>query len=292
MLLLQQVINGVVLGATYSLIALGFTLLLGVLGQLNMAVGETLMFSGFVGLVLMTNAQLPFVIALLLAMVAGGAISFATYVISFRFVRPTFYTASVLSTIGVGILLTSAATQIFGSETRAFPDVVPNHMFLVGQVGISLPQVLVFAIAVVVMAALHLIVNRTRLGLALRAVSERPSTAALLGVPVQRVIIITFLISGVIVGAAGVLTGLTFHTISPFVGLDATLKGLAIMVLGGLGNVAGAMVAGFLIGVIEVLSVAYVSANFRNALAFVVLILVLTIRPQGLFGTRTRESRV
>lgn len=206
--------------------------------------------------------------------------------------RQTYYTASILSTIGVGILPTAGDATVYGSEARSFPKAVPERVYEVGGVGISLAQILVLSIAVAVMIALHLIVNRARLGLALRAVSERPSSASLLGVPVRRVVIITFLISGLIVRAAGVLTGLTYGTISPYIGLDATLKGLAIMVLGGLGNVAGAMTAGFLIGVIEVLSVAYVSASFRNALAFLTLIIVLTVRPQGLFGTRTREARV
>ncbi|MFT4286012.1 branched-chain amino acid ABC transporter permease [Nocardioides sp.] len=292
MLLTQQILNGLVLGATYSLIALSLTLLIGVLGQLNMAAGETLMFGGFVGLVLMTGVGAPFVVALLGAMAAGAGIAVLTYFLSFKFVKAAYPTAPVLSTVGVGILLSSTASEIWSSESRGFPEAVPNKVFDLGFVEVTLPQILVFCIAVATMVALQALIHRTSLGLALRAVSERPATSALLGIPVQRIVIATFVISGCLVGAAGVLTGLTVHTISPYIGMDATLKGLAIMVLGGLGNVTGAVAAGFLIGVLEVLSVAYVSANFRNAFAFIVLIAVLTLRPQGLFGTRTRETRV
>lgn len=291
-MILQQIVNGLVLGATYSLIALGFTLIIGVLEMLNLAVGEILMVSGFVGLIALVVFGAPFPIALVLAMLMGAAASLVVYFLSFKMVDTEFFAAPVLSTIGIGIMLTSGATRVFGSENQAYPDVVANQVLHAGPVGISLPQILILAVAVTIMVALHLLVNRTRLGLAIRAVSERPGTSALLGVPVERIVIITFLISGAIVGAAGVLTSMAFHTINPFVGFDATLKGLAIMVLGGLGNVRGAMIAGLFIGVVEVLSVVLVSATFRNALAFAILIVVLLLRPQGLLGTRTHEASV
>lgn len=289
--MLQQIINGVVLGGTYSLIALGFTLIIGVLSMLNLAIGETLMVAGFAGLILMTVVGLPFVLALLAAILVGALISLATYFLSFRYVDEEFFAAPVLSTIGVGVVLTSVATKIFGSENRSFPDVVPVRTYELLGARIRLDQLLILSIAILLMVGLHRFVNGTKMGLAIRAVSERPGTAALVGVPVDRVIITTFLASGAIVGAAGVLTGVLFHTINPFIGFNATLKGLAIMVIGGLGSVRGAVVAGFGIAVIEILSVAYVSATFRNALAFLILILVLVIRPEGLMGRRL-EAKV
>lgn len=289
-MVLQQLANGLVLGATYSLLALGFTLIIGVLSMLNLAIGETLMIAGFVGLITMTVLELPFAVALLLAMVVGTLLSLITYVISFKLVDEEFFAAPVLSTIGVGVILTAGASRIFGSENRAFPEVIRAGGFEIAGVQLRPEQLLILAIAVVLMIGLQRLINGTRIGLAIRAVSERPGTAALVGVPVERVVVTTFAVSGAIVGAAGVLTGLLFHTINPFIGLDSTIKGLAIMVVGGLGSVRGAMVAGLLIGVVEVLSVAYVSATFRNALAFLILIVVLVARPEGLMGRRVETK--
>lgn len=284
--MLQQIVNGLVLGSTYSLIALGFTLIIGVLSMLNLAIGETLMISGFLGLITMTVLELPFVIALIVAVLVGAAVSLITYYASFKLVDQEFFAAPVLSTIGVGVVLTAGAVRVFGSENRAFPEVVPPQTFEFMGARIRLEQLLIVAIAVALMFVLQRVVHGTKIGLAIRAVSDRADTAALVGVPVERVIVTTFAVSGAIVGAAGVLTGLLFHTINPFIGLSSTLKGLAIMVIGGLGSIRGAVIAGLAIGVIEVFSVAYVSATFRNALAFIILILVLVIRPEGLMGRR------
>jgi branched-chain amino acid transport system permease protein len=289
---LQQLVNGVLLGSTYALIALGFTLVLGVLGLLNFALGETFMLGAFAGLMLLTAVQLPFVVALLGAMATGAALSVVVYVVSFRAVKKEFMAAPILSTIGVGTVLSAGATRIWGSEQRAYPDAIPYTFFDLGPVEIALPDLIIVGLAVVLMAALSLVIARTRLGLAMRAIAENPRTSALLGVPVEWVIVFTFVVSGALAGASGVLTGLVFHTVNPFMGFNATLKGMTIMVLGGLGNVPGAMLAGLGIGLIETLSVAYGSATFRDALVFGLLIAALVFRPQGLLGTRTHEERV
>jgi branched-chain amino acid transport system permease protein len=276
---LQQLVNGVLLGSTYALIALGFTLVLGVLGLLNFALGETFMLGAFAGLMLLTAVNLPFVFALLGAMATGAVLSVVVYVVSFRAVKKEFMAAPILSTIGVGTVLSAGATRIWGSEQRAYPDAIPYTFFDLGPVEIALPDLIIVALAVVLMAALSLVIARTRLGLAMRAIAENPRTSARLGVPVEWVIVFTFVVSGALAGAAGVLTGLVFHTVNPFMGFNATLKGMTIMV--GLG-----------IGLIETLSVAYGSATFRDALVFGMLIAALVFRPQGLLGTRTHEERV
>ncbi|HTD79180.1 MAG TPA: branched-chain amino acid ABC transporter permease [Chloroflexota bacterium] len=289
---LQQLVNGVLLGSTYALIALGFTLVLGVLGLLNFALGETFMLGAFAGLLLLTSVKLPFALALLGAMATGAALAVVVYVVSFRAVKKEFMAAPILSTIGVGIMLSAVATRIWGSEQRAYPDAIPYTYFDLGAVEIAFPDLIIVGLAVALMAALSLTLTRTKLGLAMRAIAENPRTAALLGVPVEEVIIFTFVVSGALAGASGVLTGMVFHTINPFMGFNATLKGMTIMVLGGLGNVPGAMLAGLGIGLIETLSVAYGSATFRDALVFGLLIAALVFRPQGLLGTRIHEERV
>jgi branched-chain amino acid transport system permease protein len=291
-MLAQQLVNGLLLGVTYALVALGFTLIVGVLGLLNLALGETFMVSAFAGLLLMTVVGLPFPAAFAGAMLVGATVSAAVYVMSFRAVRKEYFAAPILSTVGVGIMLTATAARVLGSEHRAMPEAVPNLSYQLGSVRIFLPHVVVLAVAVVLTAGLYLLVNRTKLGMAIRAVAESPPTAALLGVPVERVIFVTFLLAGALAGASGVLTGLVFRTVSPFIGFDATLKGLSIMVIGGLGNVAGAILAALLIGFVEVLSVAYLSATMRDAIIFGLLIVVLLFRPQGLLGTHTHQERM
>jgi len=288
----QQVVNGLLLGSTYALVALGFTLVLGVLGLLNFALGETFMVGAFVGLILLTALKVPLAVALLGAMATGAALSVVVYVVSFRMVRKEYFAAPILSTLGVGTVLSAGAAKIWGSEHRAFPDVLPFDFYDLGLVEVSLPQVVIMLLATGLMAALYLLVTRTKMGMAIRAIAESPQTASLLGVPVERLILLTFVLSGALAGAAGVLTGMVFHTINPFIGFNATLKGMTVMVLGGLGNIPGAMLGGLLIGMIETLSVAYVSATFRDALVFAILIAVLLLRPQGLLGTRTHEERV
>lgn len=291
-MLLQQAVNGVLLGSTYALVALAFTLVLGVLGLLNFALGETFMVGAFVGLVLLTALAAPFPLALAGAMAVGAGLSILVYFISFRAVKKEFLAAPILSTIGVGTMLSAGAAKAAGSEHRAFPSAIPDTFFNLGVVEVSLPSLIVLGLALGLMAALYLTVTRTKIGMAMRAIAENPRTASLLGVPVERVILFTFAVSGALAGASGVLTGMVFQTITPFIGFNATLKGMTIMVLGGLGNVPGAMLAGLGIGLIETFSVAYVSATFRDALGFILLIAALVFRPQGLLGTRTREERV
>ncbi|GAC1328394.1 MAG: branched-chain amino acid ABC transporter permease [Chloroflexota bacterium] len=225
-------------------------------------------------------------------MVSGAALSVIVYLVSFRAVRKEFMAAPILSTVGVGIMLSAIAARIWGSEQRAYPDAIPYDFYQLGPVDIGLPDIIIVGLAVGLMAVLYLILTRTKIGLAMQAIAENPRAAALLGVNVEWIILLTFCISGALAGAAGVLTGMVFHTINPFIGFNATLKGMTIMVLGGLGNVAGAMLAGLAIGLLETLSVAYGSATFRDALVFLLLVLALVLRPQGLLGTRTQEERL
>lgn len=287
-MLSDQLLNGLLLGATYSLVALGFTLIVGVLDLLNLALGETFMVGSYVALLLMTNAHLPFALALIAAMVVASLVSMAIYFVSFRAVSKAYFTAPILSTLGVGIILSSGVAKLFGSTSRQFPSVAAFSV-RIGSLRIFGFQILIFAVALTLAAALFWLVNHTKLGLAIRAVAENPLTSGLLGIPVERVILLTFGMAGLLAGASGVLTGLAFHTVSPFLGFGINLKGLTIIVLGGLGNVTGAIVAGLAVGLIETTSVVYLSATSRDLVIFILLLVVLLLRPQGLFGTRTRE---
>jgi branched-chain amino acid transport system permease protein len=198
--------------------------------------------------------------------------------------------APLISTIGLTIVLQNFAIYVFGGRQFAFPETIHQTLYHIGPITISSVQIFILGIAIALMVALWLFIERTKLGRAMRAVAENHETAALLGVNVNRVVLITFVIGSGIAGVAGVLDGLKNSSVSPFMGLGAAVKGLIVMLLGGLGNVPGAMVAGLLLGMIEILSAAYIGTTERDFFSFLILILILLYRPTGLFGTRTAEQ--
>jgi branched-chain amino acid transport system permease protein len=286
-MLTQQLFNGVLLGATFALVALGFNLVVGALDRLNFALGETAMISAMLGAIVMGEAGLPFPAAFLLAIALGGLVSMAVYVVSFKYVAKDFPTASILSSLGVGLVLTALVTKFLGSDQRSVPDVLPEVQLDLGLVRVSGSQLVILLLATLLTAGLYVFLERTIWGTAIRGVSDDMAVSALLGVPVQRVVLLTFALSGVLAGAAGMLTGLAYHTVSPFDGFSTTLTALMIIVLGGLGSVTGGVVAALLIGVIETLTVAYLSATLRDLIVFVLVGIVLLLRPQGLFARDT-----
>lgn len=282
-MLMQQLLNGVLLGATYCLVALGFNLVVGAMDRLNFALGETAMLSGITGALLMT-AGLPFAVSFVLATVIGGLVAVVVYYASFKFVSKDYPTASILSSLGMGLVITAVVTRVLGSDQRSVPDVLPDVRLDLGPVLVSGAQLVIIALATLMTVGLYLFLERTVWGTAIRGVSDDATTSALLGVPVQRVILLTFALSGLLAGAAGLLTGVAYHTVSPFDGFPVTLIALMIIVLGGLGSVTGGVIAALVIGVIETLTVAYLSATLRDLIVFVLVGFVLLVRPQGLFG--------
>jgi branched-chain amino acid transport system permease protein len=287
----QQLINGLMLGASYSLIAIGYTLIFGVLNLLYFAHGEVFMVGAFVGLYLVIFAGANIYVAMLGAMIACGALGILAFFVSVRPVRKDRPLAPLISTIGLTIVLQNLAVYILGGQQVAFPETIRQELYQLGPVTISSVQIFILATAVTLMVLLWLLIERTKMGRAIRATAENHETAALLGVDVNRVVLVTFMIGSGIAGIAGVLDGIKNSGISPFMGLAAAVKGLIVMLLGGLGNVPGAMVAGLLLGMIEILSAAYIGTTERDFFSFLILILILLYRPTGLFGTRTADER-
>jgi branched-chain amino acid transport system permease protein len=287
----QQLINGLMLGASYSLVAIGYTLIFGVLNLLYFAHGEIFMVGAFVGLYLVIYAGANIYFALLGAMIACGAMGALAYFVAVRPVAKDRPLAPLISTIGLTIILQNLAIYIFGGQQLAFPEAIEQKLFHFGPITISSVQLFILGVALASMIALWLFIERTKLGRAMRATAENHETAALLGVNVNRVVLITFIVGSGMAGIAGVLVGLKDSSISPFMGLGVAVKGLIVMLLGGLGNVPGAMVAGLLLGMIEILSAAYIGSTERDFFSFLILILILLYRPTGLFGTRTAEQR-
>ena len=287
----QQLINGLMLGASYSLIAIGYTLIFGVLNLLYFAHGEVFMVGAFVGLYLVIFAGANIYVAMLGAMIACGALGILA-VLRIRAPGSQGPPAGAADQHDRAHHRSAEPRRL--SPRRSAGGVSGDHQAgaLSHRAGDHLSvQIFILATAVTLMVLLWLFIERTKMGRAIRATAENHETAALLGVDVNRVVLVTFMIGSGIAGIAGVLDGIKNSGISPFMGLAAAVKGLIVMLLGGLGNVPGAMVAGLLLGMIEILSAAYIGTTERDFFSFLILILILLYRPTGLFGTRTADER-
>lgn len=288
----QQLVNGLTLGSVYAVIAIGYTLVFGVLNIVNMAHGGIIMMGAYIGLLLVTVAGWGLFPALIGAMVGGAILGYLLEVLALRPLRGKKVThlAPLISTIGVSIFLESAALLVFGPQTRAFPTDY-NQLMDFGLFKISEIQIISMGTAIVLMVLLTLLLNKTKIGKAVRATAENIETASLLGIHTRRIITFTVMLASASGAAAGVLIALSFNAIEPTMGTSMGFKGLAVLIMGGLGNVGGAMAGGFILGVAEVFSVAYGASSFRDAVAFGLIILILFIRPQGLFAKAGKGGR-
>ena len=282
----QQVLNGVFLGSIYALFAVGYTLVFGVLDILNLAHQAVFMLAAFAALALV-DAHLSLWIAMPLAVLAAGLIGIVLERLAFRPLRGRADSniSGLISSLAMATVFEAIALQIFGPDVSRFPlGAFPDRMIQLGGASASLLQLCIIGISVVLMALLTFLLARTRLGRQLRAVAESARAARILGVNVDRTIALAFFLSSALGGAAGVLFGLAFNSISPDVGRSVELKGLAVIILGGMGSVPGAVIAGFALGLIEVFTVANLGSSYRDAVSFAVLFVVLIARPRGLFG--------
>ena len=274
------------LGAVYALIAIGYTLIFGVLGMLHLAHGEVFMLGAFVGLMVATVYAGNVMLALAAAMVATGLLGVLIERVAFRPLRGAHHLAPLATTIGAGIALQETARWYFGPEQQGFPATIAVTLWELGPLRVSSVQVFILAAALVLMAAVSLFLARTRAGRAVRATAEDPTVAGLLGVNVSAVIVLVFFVASALAGAAGVLVGLAYNSVHPFIGVQMGIKGLVVMLLGGLGNVPGAMLGGLVLGILEVLGVAYFASSYRDAFAFGAVMLMMLLRPEGLLGLR------
>src|SRR5262245_41575850 len=292
-MLLQQLTNGLMLGSTYALVAIGYSLIFGVLRLLHLAHGEVFMVGAFAGLVVALWVSLGPLVAVFGGLVGAGVLGVVLELVAFRPIRRRGgnYLAPIVSSVGAGLVLQEVMTKLFGAEQVGFPRQFVGTVYDLGPISVSSSQIFIMAIAFVSMFALHLFVARTRLGVAIRATSENLEIASSLGINVDAIVMLTFAIASALGGIAGVLVGLNFNAVSPFMGIDMATKGMAIMLIGGLGSIYGAMAGGLLLGVGEVLSVAYLASSYRDAFAFGLMNIVLLVRPRGLFSTGIGEAR-
>lgn len=287
---LQQLTNGFMLGATYSLVAIGYTLIFGTLNLLHFAHGEVFMIGAFIGLQLVLFTNCPLALAVLGAMAGAALLGAVIELTSFRAVKKEFHMAPLISTIGVSIVLQELGAKIFGGDIVGFPRTIQVVVYQVGPLRVTSVHLFILASAILLMVMIHLFINRTKVGMAMRATAENGTNAALMGINTNRIVSMTFMISSALAGAAGVLVGLVYNAVSPFMGTEMILKGFTIMLLGGLGNVMGAMIGGILLGLVEVFSVAYIASSYKDAFSFGIMIIILIFRPSGLFGTRLHKD--
>jgi branched-chain amino acid transport system permease protein len=287
---MQQVINGLFLGSIYALFALGYTLVFGVLDILNLAHAAVFMLASFAALALVGRLHLGILLALPLAVLLSGLLGLLLERVAFRPLRARADSniSGLISSLAMATVFEAVALQIWGPNVARFPSgTVPegpeNQIALLGATASRL-QLTIIAVAVLFFLALTWLVTGTRLGREVRAVAESPRAARILGVDVDRAIAASFFISSALGGAAGVLYGLAYNAISPDMGRSVELKGLAVIILGGMGSMPGAVLAGFALGLGEVMVVAHLGASWRDAISFAGLFLILVLRPRGLLG--------
>jgi branched-chain amino acid transport system permease protein len=295
--LLQNLVDGLSRGALYAVYAMGLTLIFGVLDIINLAHAATFMWCAITGWVVMAVFGLPLAGGLLIAMLAGACLCLLLEYVAFRPLRRegADRLSAMISSIGMSLILVSIAEAVFGVETRRFPSTVlsprPFHLGGLNGVRISPAQILILLASVVLMGTMGYFIRRTRMGKAIRAIAADQKAARLLGIQVDRVIAVTFITAGALAGAAGILVGLLTNNIVPDMGGQIQLRGLAVVILGGMGNMEGAVLGGLILGVIETFSIAYLpgGSDIKDAIVFLILFLILFVRPNGIMGRRSGE---
>ena len=284
----EQLINGLTQGSVYALLALGFTLIFGTLRMVTFAHGEVYMVGAYVGFEIIRLLHPNLLLALAAALAATAILGIAVELLAFHYLRNAPHATSLLVTIGISILLVNAAQKVWGPETQAVPfsllDRLGNFEFQVGGVYITFLQVAVLGVTVLLMLLLYGIINRTKLGMVIRATAQDYEAAFAMGVNVDRVYMAAFAIGSMLGGVAGVLVGVYYNMFYPTMGGLYGLKAFSASVVGGLTSLPGAVVAGLLIGVVETFSVEFGASNFRHIFSFVFMILILLFRPGGLLG--------
>jgi len=304
--LIQQIINGLVLGSMYALVALGYTMVYGIIGLINFAHGEVLMVGALtswsiIGLMQQAMPGAPgwviLLIAMVIACVVAAALNFSIEKLAYRPLRNSPRLAPLITAIGMSILLQTLAMIIWKPNYKPFPNLLPMVPYDVGGAVITLNQVLILAMTALSLGVLMWLVNYTRLGRAMRATAENPRVAALMGVKPDLVISATFVIGAVLAAIAGIMWAANYGTVQHTMGFLPGLKAFTAAVFGGIGNLAGAVVGGIALGLIESLGAGYIGAitggvlgsHYSDIFAFIVLIIVLTLRPSGLLGERVAD---
>ncbi|NQL61229.1 branched-chain amino acid ABC transporter permease [Streptococcus suis] len=288
--MLQQLVNGLILGSVYALIALGYTMVYGIIKLINFAHGDLYMMGAFIGYYLINAFQLNFFVALVLTMVLTAALGVLIEFLAYRPLRNSTKIAALITAIGVSFFLEYGMVYLFGANTRAFPQALETVKFNLGPITVTNVQLTILGVSVFLMLALQFIVQKTKMGKAMRAVSVDSDAAQLMGINVNSTISFTFSLGSALAGAAGVLIGLYYNSVEPLMGMAPGLKAFVAAVLGGIGIIPGAALGGFIIGLLETLAVTVGLSSYRDAVVYGILIVILLVRPAGILGKNVKEK--
>lgn len=286
----QQLVNGLSIGSIYALIALGYTMVYGIIKLINFAHGDIYMLGAYVGFISIAQLHLGFFPALLLAMVVCGVLGVVIERIAYKPLRHATRIAALITAIGVSYFLEYSTQKVMGPGVKTYPSVLSNQTFHVFGIQIQMQQIYILAITIILMLALQFIVRKTKIGRSMRAVSVDADAAKLMGINVDATISYTFAIGSALAGAGGVLVGMYYNTINPLMGMVPGIKAFVAAVFGGIGIIPGAMFGGFFISIVEALVTAYGSSLYKDAVVYAILILILIIKPAGLLGKNVKEK--
>ncbi|SHH18307.1 amino acid/amide ABC transporter membrane protein 1, HAAT family (TC 3.A.1.4.-) [Thermosyntropha lipolytica DSM 11003] len=289
--LMQQIVNGLSLGAIYALIALGYTMVYGIIKLINFAHGDVMMVGAYVGFFSVSMLGTNIVVAMIFAMLACALLGVIIEKVAYKPLRRATRIAALITAIGVSLFLEYTTIFFLTPQQRIFPQgTFPVQDYSLAGISVSNKDIFIFISAILLMVILQFIVKNTKTGKAMRAVSEDKDAAVLMGINVDNTISVTFAIGSALAAAAGVMIGVYYNTINPLMGILPGLKAFVAAVLGGIGIIPGAMVGGFILGILETLVSGYGNSLYRDAVAFGILILILLIKPTGIFGKNTGEK--
>lgn len=288
--MLQQLVNGLILGSVYALLALGYTMVYGIIKLINFAHGDLYMMGAFIGYYLINAFKMNFFVALILTMALTALLGVVIEFLAYRPLRNSTRIAALITAIGVSFLLEYGMVYFVGANTRAFPQALETVRYHLGPVTVTNVQLTILAVSIVLMLGLNFIVKQTKMGKAMRAVSVDSDAAQLMGINVNRTISFTFALGSALAGAAGCLIGLYYNAIDPLMGMTPGIKAFVAAVLGGIGIIPGAAIGGFVIGLLETFSVSIGLSSFKDAIVYAILIIILLVRPAGILGKNVKEK--
>ncbi|WP_066496381.1 branched-chain amino acid ABC transporter permease [Abyssisolibacter fermentans] len=291
-MIVQQLINGLTIGSTYALVAIGYTMVFGILELVNFSHGSVYMTGAFLTLIFLTSFGANFFLAFVISIILTGLLGVMVDRCALKPLRKKNApkVSSLISTIGVSIFLQNLVMMICGSETKNFPLIIDLGSFNIGEASISYLQIIIFSICILLLIALQILVNKTKVGKAMRATAQNMEAARLMGINVNTIITLTFFIGAALASVAGTMVGMYYQTVDYAMGFMVGLKAFAAAVLGGIGVLPGAMLGGLTIGIIETITAGYFNAGYRDAVAFAILIIVLIFKPSGLLGKQAPKK--
>lgn len=290
MVFLQQIINGIALGSVYALIALGYTMVYGIVQLINFAHGDIYMVGAYVAFFMAGAFGMSFLPTILIAMLACAILGFVIEKLAYKPVRKAPKVTNLITAIGVSLLLENLVRIYAGPNPRSFPSMIDVEFYHIGSLQINNIQIIMVAVSIVLMALLQFIVHKTKVGKAMRAVSQDKDASKLMGINIDRTISYTFAIGSSLAAVGGVLVGMAYQRIDPLMGIMPGLKAFIAAVLGGIGIIPGAMTGGFIMGIAETLTKGYISTQLSDAIAFGILIIILLVKPSGILGKRMSEK--